>query len=346
MTVWASTQTPFPNQQAIAQAHRASRRRTSASSRRSWAAASAARAAAASRRSRRRSSPKPTGKPVQVVLDPRRGVLLRRVPAGGGRQDQVGHRRRGQDLPLGLPGLRGGSAQRRAVLRRPEQPDRGRTGAGAATRRRCIPSPPARGARPGANINVFARESQIDIMAAKAKVDPLEFRLNNTTDTRMRRVLEAAAERFGWKKAAGPSGRGVGVACGIDAGTYVALIAEVKVDAATGTRAGQADRLRAGHGRRDQPRRREDADGRLHHDGPRVRRCRRRCASTAAHPHEELRHVRAAAVLGDARSRDGPREERRPDRRRAAASRRSSRWARPSRTPSSTRPAPGSSRCR
>src|ERR1017187_8364705 len=72
-------------------------------------------------------------------------------------------------------------------------------------------------------------------MAAKAKVDPLEFRLSNTSDKRMRGVLEAAAGRFGWKKAAAPSRRGVGVACGMDAGTYVALMAEVKVDAATGS---------------------------------------------------------------------------------------------------------------
>ena len=87
---------------------------------------------------------------------------------------------------------------------------------------------------PGANINVFARESQIDTMASKAKVDPLEFRLNNTSDKRMRSVLEAAAARFGWKKGPGPSGRGVGIGCGIDAGTYVALMAEVKVVTATG----------------------------------------------------------------------------------------------------------------
>jgi nicotinate dehydrogenase subunit B len=87
---------------------------------------------------------------------------------------------------------------------------------------------------PGANINVFARESQIDIMAAQAKVDPLEFRLNNTSDKRMRGVLETAAERFGWKKAAAPSGRGVGIACGMDAGTYVAEIAEVQVDKSSG----------------------------------------------------------------------------------------------------------------
>ncbi len=91
---------------------------------------------------------------------------------------------------------------------------------------------------PGAPVNVFARESQIDIMAARAKVDPLEFRLNNLNDTgdnaRMRPVLEAAAARFGWKKAAAPSGRGIGVACGLDAETYVALMVEVRVDKASG----------------------------------------------------------------------------------------------------------------
>jgi isoquinoline 1-oxidoreductase len=88
---------------------------------------------------------------------------------------------------------------------------------------------------PGANINVFARESQIDIMAAKAKADPLEFRLNNTSDKRMRSVLQEAARAFGWKKAPSRSGRGYGIGCGIDAGTYVALFAEVTVDKATGS---------------------------------------------------------------------------------------------------------------
>jgi isoquinoline 1-oxidoreductase len=98
------------------------------------------------------------------------------------------------------------------------------------------PHPFATGAwrAPGAPVNVFARESQIDIMAAKAKVDPLEFRLNNTSDARMRRVLQFVADGFGWKKAAIPSGRGCGVACGIDAETYVAAMAEVRVDKATG----------------------------------------------------------------------------------------------------------------
>jgi nicotinate dehydrogenase subunit B len=87
---------------------------------------------------------------------------------------------------------------------------------------------------PGNNTNTFARESQIDIMAAKAGVDPVEFRLRNLTDEKMQRVLKTAAEKFGWKPAKNPSGRGFGVACGIDAGTYVASIAEVEVNKASG----------------------------------------------------------------------------------------------------------------
>jgi nicotinate dehydrogenase subunit B len=87
---------------------------------------------------------------------------------------------------------------------------------------------------PGANTNTFAKESQIDVMAARAKVDPLEFRLNNTTDARMERVLRTAADRFGWKPGAAPSRRGWGIACGIDAGTYVAVIGEVAVDKSSG----------------------------------------------------------------------------------------------------------------
>jgi len=87
---------------------------------------------------------------------------------------------------------------------------------------------------PGANMNVFARESQIDVMAAAARADPLEFRLRNTSDARMRKVLQAAADAFGWKRAPGPSGQGRAVACSADAGSDVALMAQVKVDRASG----------------------------------------------------------------------------------------------------------------
>lgn len=87
---------------------------------------------------------------------------------------------------------------------------------------------------PAFSSNAFARESQIDIMARGAAIDPLAFRLDNLSDMRMRRVLQTAAERFGWTPSSAPSGRGRGIACGVYANTYVAMCAEVAVDAATG----------------------------------------------------------------------------------------------------------------
>jgi isoquinoline 1-oxidoreductase len=87
---------------------------------------------------------------------------------------------------------------------------------------------------PSVNTNTFARESHMDIMAAKAGVDPLEFRLNHLTDARLRAVLEAAAKAFGWKPAKGPTGRGVGVACGMYSNARSATIAEVTVNKSTG----------------------------------------------------------------------------------------------------------------
>jgi nicotinate dehydrogenase subunit B len=87
---------------------------------------------------------------------------------------------------------------------------------------------------PATNTNSFARESQIDVMASKVGKDPVEFRLDHLKDGRMRRVLEAAARKFGWKPARAPSGRGWGVACGIRSGAYVATMAEVEVDRSTG----------------------------------------------------------------------------------------------------------------
>ncbi|MGD0615771.1 MAG: molybdopterin cofactor-binding domain-containing protein, partial [Verrucomicrobiota bacterium] len=88
---------------------------------------------------------------------------------------------------------------------------------------------------PGNNTNTHARESQIDMLAAAAGVDPVEFRLRNLSDARMIRVLKAAADRFGWTPAKAPSKRGYGVACGMDAGTCVAAIAEVTVTAGDGS---------------------------------------------------------------------------------------------------------------
>jgi nicotinate dehydrogenase subunit B len=83
---------------------------------------------------------------------------------------------------------------------------------------------------PGSNTNTFAREVHMDAMAAKAGLDPLEFRLLNLKDERMKRALAAVADNFGWKPAKTPSGRGVGVACVNYLNTYVATMAEVEVD--------------------------------------------------------------------------------------------------------------------
>jgi isoquinoline 1-oxidoreductase len=88
---------------------------------------------------------------------------------------------------------------------------------------------------PDNNSNSFARESHIDVMAAKAGIDPLEFRLKNLTDEKFKAVLKAAAEKFGYTPAKAPSGRGFGVALGSDVGVPVALIAEVQVDKQTGS---------------------------------------------------------------------------------------------------------------
>ena len=87
---------------------------------------------------------------------------------------------------------------------------------------------------PASNSNTFARESQIDIMAAKAGIDPVEFRLMNLNNARMQRIIKAAAEKFGWTPAKAPSGRGWGVASADYQGTYLTTMAEVAVDKATG----------------------------------------------------------------------------------------------------------------
>ncbi len=111
-----------------------------------------------------------------------------------------------------------------------------RTISGGAARGTPGPSPLATGAwrGPGSNTNIFARESHIDVMAAKAGVDPVEFRLKNLTNPRLIRVLRAAADQFKYTPAKGPSGRGYGVALLDYLNTAVAAFAEVAVDKSSG----------------------------------------------------------------------------------------------------------------
>ncbi|HEU4710414.1 MAG TPA: molybdopterin cofactor-binding domain-containing protein [Pyrinomonadaceae bacterium] len=83
-----------------------------------------------------------------------------------------------------------------------------------------------------ATANHFAREVHMDELAQLVGMDPVAFRLKNIRDERLRGVLEAAAKSFGWGSAR-KTGRGVGIACGFEKGSYIATAAEVSVDAKT-----------------------------------------------------------------------------------------------------------------
>jgi len=83
-----------------------------------------------------------------------------------------------------------------------------------------------------ATANHFARETHMDELALLVGLDPLEFRLRNIADPRLRAVLEAAANKIGWTKR--PSNQGVGISCGFEKGSYVATAAEVSIDSKTG----------------------------------------------------------------------------------------------------------------
>ena len=101
--------------------------------------------------------------------------------------------------------------------------------------------------------NHFARESQVDEMARAIGMDPLEFRLKNLDEPRLRAVLEAAAKAFGWGRKPGPE-RGVGIAVGTEKGGFIATCAEVAVDRSSGRVQVGSRRQRLRLRRRRQPR--------------------------------------------------------------------------------------------
>ena len=81
-----------------------------------------------------------------------------------------------------------------------------------------------------ATANHFARETHMDELALELGMDPLEFRLKNLDDARLRAVFTAVAERFGWGKEKSTAERGVGIAGGTEKGGYTAACAEVEID--------------------------------------------------------------------------------------------------------------------
>jgi CO/xanthine dehydrogenase Mo-binding subunit len=89
----------------------------------------------------------------------------------------------------------------------------------------------------GAYANVFALESFMDELAAAAGADPVAFRLAHLKDPRARAVIEAAAKKAGWRegeKGDGTRGRGIAFAKYKNLACYVAVVAEVEVDRASG----------------------------------------------------------------------------------------------------------------
>jgi len=92
--------------------------------------------------------------------------------------------------------------------------------------------------------NTFAHESFIDELAAKAKADPVEFRLRHLRDARLKEVLAAAAKTANWetRPSPKPGNRKTGVAIGRGAASvlyegdngYTALVAEIEVNQDTG----------------------------------------------------------------------------------------------------------------
>ncbi|MGA8525509.1 MAG: molybdopterin cofactor-binding domain-containing protein, partial [Candidatus Sulfotelmatobacter sp.] len=80
-----------------------------------------------------------------------------------------------------------------------------------------------------ATANHFARESFMDELAHLVNLDPLEFRLKNLKNERLRAVFQAAAKKFGWGGAKA-AGHGFGMGGGFEKMGNVATCAEVAVD--------------------------------------------------------------------------------------------------------------------
>src|SRR5260370_18293457 len=77
----------------------------------------------------------------------------------------------------------------------------------------------------------------MDEVGAAAGADPVEFRLRHMKDPRGRAVIEAAAQRAGWKpnaKGDGAGGWGFAFAKYKNLACYVAVAAEVAVERKTG----------------------------------------------------------------------------------------------------------------
>ena len=178
---------------------------------------------------------------------------------------------------------------------------------------------------PGNNSNTFARESQIDIMAAALGEDPLAFRLKNLDDPRMVKTLKAAAAAFGWQVCQGPERPGLRRGLLLRRGDLRRRDGRGGGEPDDGRDPGQAAPLCPGDGDRHQPRGGEAPDGGGAHHGARLCADRGGRFQGRQNPERQFRHLQDPPLLLAAGDRDDPgREQRRsaPGRRRAGHHRR------------------------
>ncbi|MCA9734738.1 xanthine dehydrogenase family protein molybdopterin-binding subunit [candidate division KSB1 bacterium] len=231
LTVWASTQTPFPTRDRIARSLNMAAENVRVIT--PFVGGGFGGKSASQQAVEAAQLAKLSGKPVQVAwtraeeffYDTYRPAAVLKVKSGLSKEGRITF----WDYHVYFAGTRGSEVLYDiAVAKRTAYGDGWRGGDGV--------HPFAVGAwrAPANNSNTFARESQIDMMAAKAGMDPLTFRLQHLKDEKMIGVLKAAAKQFGWHGKKAPSGKGFGVACGTDAETHVAVMAEVDVDKKTG----------------------------------------------------------------------------------------------------------------
>ena len=232
LTVWASTQTPFSVRQQVAEALSLAPEKVRVITPYvggGFGGKSASRQAIEAAR-----LAKITGKPVQVVFDRKEEFFYDTFRPAAVVKIRSGINSAGRLVLWDYRVYCAGDREARQFYDVPHQRTQSSGGWFGGNQAGLHPFAVGPWRAPSVNTNTFARESHIDMLASKLRRDPLEFRLAHLSDARMQRVLRAATRQFGWKPAPAPSGRGVGLACAIYLGTYVATAAEIAVNKSTG----------------------------------------------------------------------------------------------------------------